>query len=163
MLDCELYETDPPALNINLPKSVAPIANKYCDIAYSGSSTTSSADNSKIRFRLRVTEFFKSENSPKSTLSPSAVRNSERPRSRDCCSIKRNLMIDDFPALFLPIRIVIGRNLTVTSSSKIRKLVSLSSVSIGILPWCGQNTEALNPAIVDDFDGNALVFTHREW
>ena len=39
-------------------------------------------------------------------------------------------MIDDFPELLRPISTVIGLNLTVTSSSKILKLESFSSVSM---------------------------------
>ena len=48
----------------------------------------------------------------------------------DCLSINRNLTIDDFPELLRPMSTVMGRNRTVTSSSKILKLVSFNSVNM---------------------------------
>ena len=77
-------------------------------------------------------EFFSSENNPKFASSPSEVRNCVLLPYKDCCNINKNLMMDDLPELFLPMSMVIGRKRTVTSSSKMRKLVSLSSVSKAI-------------------------------
>ena len=71
-------------------------------------------------------EFFWSRNVPSWTRSPSGLKNCAVEASCDCCTINRNLISDDLPALLRPINTVIGRKRSSTFVSKTRKF-SISS------------------------------------
>ena len=99
---------------------------------------------------------------------PWAVRNQEfaSVTSSDCCNISRNLISDDLPALFRPIKTVMGRSRTWIGSLNVRKLLSSMSVSIAGIPLVlldVNDFQAFNAAIIDDLYGYPAVFAEHKW